>query len=72
MAALGPLLLGNASSQPLLLILTWQSRAQLSDEELSLSEFNQRTKSNFSHFYNHRARLVKFYYDYVLFVLFKN
>ena len=47
MAALGPLLLGNASSQPLPLILTWQSQAQLSDEELSLSEFNQRTKRNF-------------------------
>jgi hypothetical protein len=47
MAALGPLLLGNASSQPLPLILTWQSRAQLSDEELSLSEFNQRAKRNF-------------------------
>ncbi len=47
MAALGPLLLGNASSQPLPLILTSQSRAQLSDEELSLSEFNQRAKRNF-------------------------
>lgn len=72
MAAYGPLLLGNASSQPLPLILTWQSRAQLSDEELSLSEFNQRAKRNFSNFNNHRARLVKFYYGYVLLILFVN
>lgn len=71
MAALGPLLV-NASSQPLPLILTWQSRAQLSEEEFTLSGFNQRAKRNFSHFNNHRARLVKFYYGYVLLILFKN
>ncbi|XCW74363.1 Hypothetical protein ABZS17G119_02481 [Kosakonia cowanii] len=48
MAALGPLLVVNASSQPLPLILTWQSRAQLSEEEFTLSGFNQRAKRNFS------------------------